>query len=87
LLNGARVIDVRRSDEFSSGHLAKALNIPMEQLESVLPERVPDRNHTLLLRCLSGSRSGMAKWKWKRLGYTNVFNLGSFARARKIVGD
>jgi rhodanese-related sulfurtransferase len=40
----------------------------------------------LLLHCLSGMRSGMAKQKLKSLGYANVFNLGSLARARKIVG-
>ena len=87
LKNGALVIDVRSPDEFSSGHLSKAVNIPMEQLATVLPKQVPDKERPLLLHCLSGTRSGMAKSQLKSLGYTNVFNLGSFARARKIVGN
>jgi rhodanese-related sulfurtransferase len=87
LKNGALVIDVRSPGEFSSGHLSKAVNIPMEQLESVLPKLVKGKDEVLLLHCLSGTRSGMAKSKLKSLGYTNVFNLGSFARARKIVGN
>jgi hypothetical protein len=29
----------------------------------------------------------MAKQKLKSLGYANVFNLGSLARARKIAGN
>jgi len=87
LKNGALVIDVRSPGEFSSSHLSKAVNIPMEQLATVLPKQVTDKNRVLLLHCLSGTRSGMAKSKLKSLGYTNVFNLGSFARARKIVGD
>jgi phage shock protein E len=87
LKNGALVIDVRSAGEFSSGHLPKAVNIPIEQLATVLPKQVTDKNRVLLLHCLSGTRSAMAKSKLKSLGYTNVFNLGSFARARKIVGN
>lgn len=86
LKNGALVIDVRSAGEFSSGHLPKAVNIPVEQLEAALPEFTKGKDEVLLLHCLSGTRSAMAKSKLKGLGYTNVFNLGSFARARKIVG-
>jgi phage shock protein E len=87
LKNGALVIDVRSPGEFSSGHLARAISIPMEQLETVLPREVTDKQQVLLLHCLSGTRSGMAKAKLRSLGYTNAFNLGSMARARKIVGN
>lgn len=87
LKNGALVIDVRSPSEFSSGHLAQAVNIPMEDLATVLPKQVTDKNQVLLLHCLSGTRSGMAKSQLRSLGYTNVFNLGSYSRARKIVGN
>ena len=86
LKNGALVIDVRSRGEFNSGHLPNALNIPLDEIESALPRRVKDKNQVLLLHCLSGTRSGMAKSKLKTLGYANVFNLGSFGRAREIVG-
>jgi len=86
LKNGALVIDVRSRGEFSSGHLPNALNIPLDEIETALPRRVKDKNQVLLLHCLSGTRSGMAKSKLKTLGYANVFNLGSFGRAREIVG-
>jgi len=39
----------------------------------------------LLLHCLSGGRSGIARGQLRSLGYPNAFNLGSFARAEKIV--
>jgi phage shock protein E len=86
LKNGALVIDVRSRGEFSSGHLPNAVNIPLDEIETALPRRVKDKNQVLLLHCLSGTRSGMAKSKLKSLGYANVFNLGSFGRAREIVG-
>ena len=87
LKNGALVIDVRSAGEFSSGHLAKAINIPLDEIETALPRRVPDKNQVLLLHCQSGMRSGMAKKKLNGLGYANAFNLGSYGRAKEIVGN
>jgi phage shock protein E len=87
LKNGALVIDVRSAGEFNSGHLPNAINIPLDEIETALPKRVKDKNQKLLLHCASGMRSGIAKDTLKSLGYANVFNLGSLARARKIVGN
>ena len=85
LKNGALVIDVRSPGEFNSGHLAKAINIPLDEIETALPKRVKDKGQMLLLHCASGMRSGMAKSKLIGMGYTNAFNLGSYGRAEKIV--
>jgi rhodanese-related sulfurtransferase len=63
------------------------INIPLDEIATALPKRVKDKNQTLLLHCASGMRSGIAKDTLKSLGYANVFNLGSLARARKIVGN
>ena len=86
LANGALVIDVRSAEEFRSGHVPDAINIPLGELSDRLPLRVKDKNQVLLLHCLSGGRSGMAQQQLKGMGYANVFNLGSLARARGIVG-
>jgi len=86
LAEGALVIDVRSPEEFRNGHVPNAVNVPLNGLRENLPCRVKDKNQVLLLHCLSGGRSAVAKQQLKRLGYTNVFNLGSLARARKIVG-
>jgi len=87
LKNGALVIDVRSPGEFGSGHLAKAINIPLDEIETALPKRVTDKNQVVLLHCASGMRSGMAKTKLKGMGYLNAFNLGSYGRAEEIVGQ
>jgi phage shock protein E len=86
LQNGALVIDVRTTGEFSSGHLPNAINLPLDGIESSLPRRVKDKNTLLLLHCQSGMRSGIAKKKLNALGYANAFNLGSYGRAAQIVG-
>lgn len=85
LKKGATVIDVRSPGEFSSGHLPNVINIPLGDIETAAPRRVKDKNQVLLLHCHSGMRSGAATKKLKGLGYTNVFNLGSYGRAETIL--
>ena len=85
LEHGALVIDVRSAGEFKSGHLPQAINIPSDEIESILPARVPDKHQVLLLHCLSGTRSGIAKIRLKQMGYPNVYNLGTYGRAKEIL--
>lgn len=87
LVAGALVIDVRSPEEFRNGHVPKVINIPLGELHESLPRRVKGKSHVLLLHCLSGGRSGIAKHQLKRMGYAKVFNLGSFGRAREIVSQ
>jgi phage shock protein E len=76
---------VRTPEEFSSGHLPNAINLPLYTIEADLPRRVKDKNRVLLLHCQSGMRSSVAKKKLQGLGYANAFNLGSYGRAAQIV--
>ncbi len=85
LAAGALVIDVRSAGEFNSGHVAKAVNIPLGELMERVPQIAKDKNQMLLVHCLSGGRSAIARQQLKRMGYANVFNLGSLGRARQIV--
>ena len=85
LREGAAVVDVRTQGEFATGHLPKAINIPLDRIEADLPGRFTDRDQTLLLHCQSGMRSGMAVSKLRALGYTRVFNLGGYARAKSVI--
>ncbi len=85
LITGAVVIDVRSPGEFNSGHLTNAINIPLDEIATAVPQRWPDKSRVLLLHCQSGMRSGVAQKKLNSLGYTNAFNLGSYSRAQKIL--
>jgi phage shock protein E len=85
LKNGAVVIDVRSANEFNSGHIMQARNMPLDRLEMTAPSALIDKNKVLLLHCASGVRSRMAKKQLEELGYKNVFNLGSYDRAAKII--
>ena len=85
LRNGAMVIDVRTAVEYTAGHLAPAINMPLSEIEALAQRKVPDKSRVLLLHCQSGARSGMAKNALRNLGYTNAFNLGSYERAARIL--
>ena len=54
------VIDVRTKEEFKEGKIAKSINIPLDQLESLIVKKVPDKNKKLFVICYSGSRSAAA---------------------------
>jgi phage shock protein E len=84
---GGIIIDVRSEAEFKEWHLPKALNIPLDRLGNEIARRAPDKNRPILLHCLSGGRSGIGRSILKRHGYLNVSNLGSYQRARKIIGS
>ena len=85
LKKGAVVVDVRSPGEYNAEHLPGTINLPLDVIETAVPQRVPDKSRVLLLHCQSGVRSAMALRKLRAMGYTNAFNLGSLARAREVV--
>jgi rhodanese-related sulfurtransferase len=85
LKNGALVVDVRSAGEFRDRHLPEATNVPVEQVEKLMPKVESDRSRVLLVHCQSGMRSRVAESKLKAMGYSKVFNLGSYGRAQSIV--
>ncbi len=85
LRRGALLIDVRSPAEYRAGHLPQAINIPLNELETLVHRRVRNKEHVLLLHCQSGMRSSLAAKRLKRQGYANAFNLGSYNRATRMV--
>ena len=87
LNKGALVIDVRSESEFQERHLPGTINIPLNRLGEEIARRAPNKEQPLLLHCLSGTRSGAGEAALKKMGYRNVFNLGSYGRAEKILSE
>jgi rhodanese-related sulfurtransferase/transcriptional regulator with XRE-family HTH domain len=70
---GAVVLDVREPDEFATGHIPGAINLPLGQLRAntgVLPTGKP-----LLFVCARGSRSMEAGAVAAAAGFTDVYSL------------
>lgn len=74
--SGYCIVDVRRADEFASGHIPGAINVPNEEIGQEAPEALPDKAQLLLVFCRSGNRSKQASEKLAALGYTNVVEFG-----------
>ena len=68
------LLDVRRPDEFDSGHIAGAINISVETLASRLSE-VPD-DQTIVVYCRSGNRSATASEILADAGYNDIYDMG-----------
>ena len=82
---GAKVVDVRSPEEFDSGHVNGAVNIPLDELGQRIARIAPDKSAPLLIHCLSGGRSAIATNSLRRSGYTRAQNLGGLGRAKRIV--
>lgn len=77
ITEGAFLIDVRSSLEYDKDSLNGALNIPITEIEHNIENYVKDKNANIIVFCQSGSRSKEATKILKKLGYKNIFDLGS----------
>lgn len=68
------LVDVRTADEFSTGHIHGAVNIPLDMLETRLNE-VPQME-PVVVYCHSGNRSSKAAQILANAGYTRIYDLG-----------
>jgi rhodanese-related sulfurtransferase len=69
------VVDVRRDDEWVTGHVTGAVHIPVDDLTDHLDELPQDKK--LLFICAAGVRSGLACELASSLGFdsTNLYNI------------
>ena len=68
---GAVLIDVRTSDEYNREHIPYAVNIPLDQIETINYQK----DTTIIVYCQSGMRSREAVNKLVNMGYTNLYDL------------
>ena len=66
------IVDVRTKQEWDEGHLPNTISIPIGNLVSELPERIPDKNARILFVCKKGVRASGVVTIAHKLGYKNV---------------
>lgn len=76
IAQGAQVVDVRSTDEFSRGAAPNSLNLPLHVLPHVAHEHL-DKQKPVVVYCMSGGRSAQAKMILHSLGFDQVHNAGS----------
>jgi sulfur-carrier protein adenylyltransferase/sulfurtransferase len=76
LQEGAVIIDVRETDELSSGLLPGAKHVPRSYLETRIEGIVSDRSAHIILYCASGNRSAYgARTLEQDMGYEHVESM------------
>ena len=82
---GAVLLDVRTREEYSEGHIEGSKKIPLQSIEQV-ESIIKDKSTPLFVHCRSGARSAQATSILKRMGYTNVEDIGGILSYRgKVV--
>ncbi len=75
---GAVLIDVREPEEYRSGHIPNALNIPLGYIQ-----RLPaERETPVFVYCLRGSRSRHAVAVLRKAGFKKVKSIGGIRQYR-----
>lgn len=70
------LIDVRTPEEYKSGYIPEAVNIPLDNLKTGIASQVKDQSQTVMVYCHTGSRSATAAKLLKDMGYRVVLDLG-----------
>lgn len=82
----AVVIDVRTKEEFEGGHLPKAINLPVDDIEAnvakVRDAVGGDVSKPVAVYCAAGKRAERAKGILEKAGFSNVTNAGGYAALR-----
>ena len=78
------LLDVRGADEFATGHLTDAVNVPIGELGDRLGE-LGAKDRPIAVYCRSGRRSAVAARLLREAGFASVTDLGGLADGDPIV--
>ncbi|MEY2924007.1 MAG: hypothetical protein RLZZ337_547 [Bacteroidota bacterium] len=83
MAEGAIILDVRSTGEYSRGHVKNSKNIPLDKLNAKM-ETIKKWNKPVIACCASGMRSGSAVALLKNNG-VEAYNAGSWQAAKRLV--
>ncbi|NBD37195.1 MAG: rhodanese-like domain-containing protein [Verrucomicrobia bacterium] len=87
LARGAHLVDVRSRREFREHRIPGAVNCPVGEVGREVRKELGETEKPLVLFCQSGVRSAAAVRRLRQLGYGEVYNLGTYARARRAFAE
>lgn len=87
LEQGITAADVREENEYATGHVEGAVNLPLTVLIDVPEEEgaafaeelFPDKTKPLMVYCRSGRRSVLAAEALERFGYSDIRDMGGLS--------
>lgn len=84
---GVQIIDVRTPEEFAEGHIAGAVNIPVQAPDFAARVSRLDPAATYAVYCRSGNRSEPAVAAMKNAGLSTVYELASGTKGWAAAGQ
>ena len=72
---GAMLLDIRDTKEFSSGHIAGAVSMPVSSIDARIGELEPYKDTPVVLVCKMGQHSSATGKKLTARGFENVRRL------------
>jgi len=82
----AVVVDVREAEEYVTGHITNAKNIPLAQLDERLPQVAKNKSVPVVLVCEKGARAVRAEAMAKKLGYEKAQALAGGMKGWRDAG-
>jgi rhodanese-related sulfurtransferase len=79
----AVVLDVREPGEYESGHVLNSKLIPLGKLKERIGELEKYKDHSIVVLCRSGNRSGTACFILGKHGFNQAYNLAGGIQAWK----
>jgi rhodanese-related sulfurtransferase len=84
-MSNINLIDVRTVEEFQSGSVANAINIPMSEVTSRIEEL--KSLEPMVVFCKSGNRSGQVEAYLKQKGVQQIANGGGWLDLNGVLAD
>jgi rhodanese-related sulfurtransferase len=72
---GALVIDVRKPEDYESGHIVNARNVALDRIQEDQSAVAKKKDKIVLAVCANGGLSGKAASLLRKAGYPNAFSL------------
>ena len=72
---GAMLLDIRDTKDYSSGHIAGAVSMPVSSIDARIGELESHKDKPVVLVCKMGQHASATGRKLKALGFENVRRL------------
>ena len=86
-ISGPVIIDVRTPQEFATGSIEGAVNLPLKGLPDSLLNEGIELDEEVAVYCRSGRRSAEAKTLLKAAGFELVFDGGPMRQLKSVLND
>lgn len=73
---GIVLVDVRTQEEHDAKYIPGSILLPLDSLETLAPQNLPDKKTTIFVYCRSGNRSAQAAALLSKMGYTDIVDIG-----------